>query len=169
MSGNICSDLGQPWPLQLLRTSQCYGSAWSMNDASLDDVQHYLPRCSDAEPNCGIEGLQGHWIKDTLNPQTYLESWRLTLQDIAALLPLYLVSHVPLGALCWVSLAIVNACLHHPLIVESSEPARLIEQLMYKLIRAIWLYLQVYTENCTVTGIYEKNLTNTPFKYFNLN
>lgn len=68
------------------------------------------------------------------------------LQDIAALLPLYLVSHVPLGALCWVSLAIVNACLHHPLIVESSEPARLIEQLMYKLIRAIWLYLQVYTE-----------------------
>jgi len=68
------------------------------------------------------------------------------LQDTAALLPLYLVSHVPLRALCWISLAIVNACLHHPLIVESSKSTCLIEQLVYKLIRAIWLYLQVYKE-----------------------
>jgi hypothetical protein len=37
----------------------------STNDAGLDDVQRYLPRCSHAEPNCGIDGLQGHWIKDT--------------------------------------------------------------------------------------------------------
>jgi len=63
------------------------------------------------------------------------------LQNIVALLPLYLVSHVALRALCWISLAIVNARLHHPLIVESSEAARFIEQLVYKLICAIWLYL----------------------------
>ena len=63
------------------------------------------------------------------------------LQEIVAPLPLYLVSHAALRALSWVSLAIVNACLHHPLIVESGEPARLIEQLMHKLIRAIWFHL----------------------------
>ena len=63
------------------------------------------------------------------------------LQNIAALLTLYLVSHVALRALCWISLAIVNARLHHPLIVESSEATRFIEQLVYKLICAIWLYL----------------------------
>jgi hypothetical protein len=44
-----------------------------MNDANLDNVQHHLLRSSDAEPNCGIEGVQGHWIKDTLNPPTYLK------------------------------------------------------------------------------------------------
>jgi hypothetical protein len=43
-----------------------------MNDANLDNMQHHLLRRSDAEPNCRIEGVQGHWIKDILNPPTDL-------------------------------------------------------------------------------------------------
>jgi len=33
------------------------------NDTILDDVQHYLLRCSDVEPNCGIDGVQGHGLR----------------------------------------------------------------------------------------------------------
>lgn len=142
MSGNICSNLADMTTAAVtLLPNALEVFAWWMTPIWMMCTIVFCD--ADAEPNCGIEGVQGHWIKDTLNPRTYLELWRVMLHNVAALLPLYLVSHVPLGALCWISLAIVNARLHHPLIVESSKSARLIEQLVHKLICAIRLYLQI--------------------------
>lgn len=72
MSGNICSDLNQ-YHCSCYTPPRRYGSVQLMNDADLDNAQHHLLRCSDAEPNCGTDGVQGHWIMDTSNPQTYLK------------------------------------------------------------------------------------------------
>lgn len=41
-------------------------------------------------------------------------------------------------------LVVIEACLDHPLVAQGREPACLIEQFVDKLVRAVWLQLQVF-------------------------
>lgn len=74
------------------------------------------------------------------------------------LIPLYLISHVPLWAQGGVALAVVDPCFHNPLIVKGRKTTCLIEQFVNKFICPVRLHLQIWNKNST---IFWKNVINS--------
>lgn len=62
----------------------------------------------------------------------------------ALIVSIYLVRQLPVTALSWVFLIIVDSCFYNPLVVKCSKAACLIVQLMYKFIRSVRFQLQIY-------------------------
>lgn len=57
-----------------------------------------------------------------------------------------LICNAALTRLVDISLAVVDCCLHHPLIVEGGKFGRLIVELVHVLVGSVWLQLQICEE-----------------------